>query len=52
MMMMPTIGVGYCDFEVGIEYYDSEVGPLSSYMDVGPSTLNPKEQCFRLNPRY
>ncbi|KAA0025972.1 mediator of RNA polymerase II transcription subunit 12-like isoform X1 [Cucumis melo var. makuwa] len=38
MIMMPTFGVGYCDFEVNTEYYDSGVGPSSSYMDVGPST--------------
>ena len=30
MMMMPTFGAGYCDYEVG---------PSSSYMDVGLSTF-------------
>uniref|UniRef100_A0A9I9E7E5 Uncharacterized protein n=1 Tax=Cucumis melo TaxID=3656 RepID=A0A9I9E7E5_CUCME len=32
MMMMPTFGAGYCDYEVSIRYYDLGVGLSSSYM--------------------
>ena len=38
MMMPPTFGARYCDYEVSNENYDSGISPLSSYMDVDPST--------------
>uniref|UniRef100_A0A9I9EJH2 Uncharacterized protein n=1 Tax=Cucumis melo TaxID=3656 RepID=A0A9I9EJH2_CUCME len=39
MTMMPTFGAEYYDSEVGTGYYDSGIDPLSSYMDVSPSTF-------------